>query len=242
MNTYVIISALIGILVVIYFSSIKPVQDRKQEAAKEASKITMMFGNSHPTIFRFDGTDNLGKMVSVFLLLSADDYLDNSFYTSDGYHEITRIYGNDKNGAIRDSDYKTAQKYIDTVKSFMPYSVPFCFAPVSWNYYSHRREVERAAMHLNQEIKGEPNICYSVESDTRQGRLTYIVWGQGKPFKYGTDYSTIIYDEYCYAPGEEKSFIIEVLQASKIKDKTIHPTGKTWDEAFAHYSDGVTSL
>lgn len=131
MNTAILPSVLILAFILVYFFVVNPAIEEKQSAAKDAAKISKYFGDTEITLFRFtDRTEQYGEC-GTYVFVEFNFRFDNEYDLCSHRKHYEIGYWTEKGANKR----KDAEKHIEAIKLFLPYSFRTVDAPISYQAY-----------------------------------------------------------------------------------------------------------
>lgn len=131
MNTGILASVLILAFVLVYFFVVNPAIEEKQRAAKDAAKISKYFGDTEITLFHFfDRSEQYGEC-GTYVFVEFNYHFDNEYDLRSHKNHYEVGYWTEKGANKR----KEAEKHIEAIKFFLPYSFRTVDAPISYQAY-----------------------------------------------------------------------------------------------------------
>lgn len=131
MSSSLIISILVFVAAALYMAVIAPAQEEKKQAAKDAAKISKYFGDTEITLFRFfDKSEQYGDC-GTYVFIEFNYRFDNEYDLRSHKNHYEVGYWTEKGANKR----KEAEKHIEAIKLFLPYSFRTIDAPISYQAY-----------------------------------------------------------------------------------------------------------
>ncbi len=227
----VLVLVIVAVLIIVFvYSRYSSQQYEKDSCAKLAAEISKQFGSRSITLFRFDDCSSEFGRGEVLAFLPCDQY--SIPYDLTKITEYKEIYSWHEKSAFQEKD---SRQMLSVLKSILPYQYTERKADIDWYTYIKSVAARKRAAELDDWFDKELNVCYSVIGEKNQ--LIFLAFGRGKPLSYMSE------NEALYDIFYQEDFDIDrehaiataslILKYSNIKDKTIHHTNKTWDDAFS---------